>query len=202
MAESSSLNIDIKPIDRLVTNADNGDGTPQFFNMDTSYANQNKWFAYFPLENVLGSKYKNLNLHLTRFTIPQLEQTSNEVSFRGYTKEVPTKVLNASTKQLTLDYIVDSNWFNYKALYAWMSGIYGTLNPIVDSHETIENISPSDYLPLRIYLLGPYKKKVIQFLFENTWIKSFNDVSMDVNQPDEVVHSFTIVFDKYTIESI
>lgn len=48
-----------------------------------------------------------MNLHLTRFSIPQLEQTSMTVPFRGYDKEVPAKVLNAGTKQVTLEYIVD-----------------------------------------------------------------------------------------------
>jgi hypothetical protein len=119
-------------------------------------------------------------LHLTRFSIPQLEQTSNTVSFRGYEKEVPAKVLNASTKQVTLEYIVDSNWANYRALYSWMSGIHGTINPVVQKDDTTK-ILPSDYLPLRIYLLGHYKKRLIQFLFKNTWIKVFNDIALDVN---------------------
>lgn len=76
-------------------------------NMEVNYANQNKWYAYFPIEDILGKSYSGLNLHLTRFSIPQLEQTSMTVPFRGYDKEVPAKVLNAGTKQVTLEYIVD-----------------------------------------------------------------------------------------------
>ena len=140
---------------------ESGEISPSIFNMDVNYANQNKWFAYLPIEDVLGKKYNNLNLHLTRFSIPQLEQTSTEVSFRGYSKEVPTKVLNASTKILTLEYIVDADWANYRALYAFISNINGTLNPISSDEKT--GILPTEYLPLRIYLLGPYKKKIIQF---------------------------------------
>lgn len=172
----------------------------QIFNMDVNYANQNKWFAYIPLEDVLGKKYKNLNLHITKFSIPQLMQSSSEVSFRGYSKEIPTKVLNPSTKEVNIEYIVDSNWINYRSLYAFISNINGTLNPVSNDEKT--GILPTEYLPLRIYLLGPYKKKIIQFLFENCWIKVFNELQLDVNSPAEVTHSFTMAFDRYSIEDV
>lgn len=168
--------------------------------MDVNYANENKWYAYYPIEDVLGKKYKNLNLHLTKFSVPQLMQSSMTVSFRGYDKEVPTKVLLPNTKELNLEYIVDADWQNYRALYALISNINGTINPVSSDEKT--GILPSEYLPLRIYLLGPYKKKIIQFVFENTWIKIFNEVSLDANSPNEVHHSFTCVFDSYRIEDV
>lgn len=173
---------------------------PSTYNMDVNYANQNKWFAYYPVDLVLGKKYKALNLHVTRFSIPQLMQSSNTVSFRGYSKEIPGKVLMADTKEVTIEYIVDSDWQNYRSLYALVSNINGTLNPV--SEDENKEITPSDYIPLRIFLLGPYKKKIIQFVFENTWIKIFNEISLDVNSPDEVKHSFTAVFDSYRIEDV
>ena len=174
---------------------------PNAYSMDVNYAYQNKWYAYFPLEDVLGKSYKNLNLHLTRFTIPQLQQSSSTVSYRGYEKQIPGKVLNPSTKQLTLDYIVDSDWSNYTALYSWMSGIVGVINPITTNEQEIKNtVNATDYVPLRIYLVGPYKKKIIQFKFSNTWIEVFDAISLDVNSTSEVTHSFTLVFDEYTIE--
>lgn len=182
---------------------DNNDAqtiVPSTYNMEVNYANQNKWFAYYPVDLVLGSKYKALNLHVTRFSIPQLMQSSNTVSFRGYSKEIPGKVLMADTKEVTIEYIVDSNWQNYRSLYALVSNINGTINPV--SEDEKKEITPTEYIPLRIYLLSPYKKKLIQFVFENTWIKIFNEISLDVNSPDEVKHSFTAVFDSYRIEDI
>lgn len=173
---------------------------PQIFNMDTNYANQNKWFAMLPIEDVLGKKYKNLNLHLTAFSIPQLMQSSITTSFKGYEKEMPGKVLIPSTKEVRLEYIVDADWSNYRALYAFLSNINGTINPISEDEKT--GILPSEYLQLRIYLLSPYKKKLIQFVFENCWIKVFDEVSLDVNEPGEVKHSFTCVFDQYRIEDV
>lgn len=172
----------------------------QLFNMDVNYANENKWFGMFQLEDVLGKNYKNLNLHITRFSIPQLVQGTMEASFRGYSKEMPTKVLMPSSKEITVEYIVDSEWKNYRALYALVSNINGTLNPVSDDEK--KGILPSEYLPFRIYLLGPYKKKLISFLFEDTWIKVFNELSLDVNSPNEVKHSFTLSFSQYKIEDV
>ena len=172
----------------------------QIFNMDVNYANENKWYAYLPIEDILGKKYKNLNLHVTKFNLPQLMQSSITASFKGYEKEMPGKVLIPSTKEITIEYIVDANWSNYRALYTLISNINGTINPV--SNDKMSGITPAEYLPLRIYLLGPYKKKIIQFCFEDTWIKIFNELSLDVNSPNEVHHSFTSVFSQYHIEDV
>ena len=172
----------------------------QIFNMDVNYANQNKWFGMYALEDCLGKRYKNLNLHITKFSLPQLVMSSQTVSFRGYSKEMPSKVLMPDTKEITIDYIVDSNWDNYRVLYAFMSNINGTINPVSTDQKT--GILPSEYVPFRLYLLGPYKKKIISFVFENTWIKVFNELQLDVNQPGEVTHSFTLVWDRYRIEDV
>ena len=126
--------------------------------------------------------------------------SSQTVSFRGYSKEMPSKVLMPDTKEITIDYIVDSNWDNYRMLYAFMSNINGTINPV--STDEKNGILPSEYVPFRLYLLGPYKKKIISFVFENTWIKVFNELQLDVNQPGEVTHSFTLVWDRYRIEDV
>jgi len=107
---------------------------------------------------------------------------STTVSFKGYQKEIPTKVLNAENKELTLTYIVDENWNNYKSLFAWISAPEGTINPIIKDASKA-GIQPNDYIPLRIYLLDNYKKKIIQFVFENCWIKIFNDMQLDVSSP-------------------
>lgn len=122
------------------------------YGLRTDYAISNKWIGYVPIENVLGNKYKNLELHLTRFSLPQQEMTSTTASYKGYQKEIPTKVMNAGTKQLTLEYIVDADWYNYKALYHWMSGILGNINPVVNK-EYVEPINALSYIPIRIYLL-------------------------------------------------
>ena len=123
---------------------------PNLMGLDNNLAAQNQWFAYLPIENVLGKKYSNLTLHLTRFSLPQMVMGSMTVPFKGYQKEMPTKVMNAETKELTFEYLVDERWQNYRALYTLMSGTEGNINKVVD--EGLAPISPSDYIPIRILM--------------------------------------------------
>lgn len=172
------------------------------FNMQglqTEYATANKWIAYLPIENVLGKKYTGLELHITRFSLPQMVMGSTTASYKGYTKETPTKVMNYQSQELTLEYIVDANWTNYKSLYLWMSEINGSVNRVVD--EKINPITPSNYIPMRVYLLDQYKNKIIQFVFEHCWIKIFNDLALEYSNSGEVHHSFTIVYDDFHIDT-
>lgn len=173
---------------------------PNAFGLNTNLTNSNHWFAYLPLETLLGKTYSDLDLHIKRFSLPQMEQSSTSVSFRGYEKQIPSKVINYATKELTIEFFVDEKWRNYKALYQWMSSMEGTLNPVTDEKTT--SISPSDYVPLRIYLLDNYKKKVIQFLFSNCWIKVFNEIALEANDSSEVTASFTFCYDQFTIEDV
>ena len=41
-----------------------------------------------------------------------------------------------STKEVRLEYIVDADWSNYRALYAFISNINGTINPVSDDEKT------------------------------------------------------------------
>lgn len=137
--------------------------------MDVNYAAANSWYAFFPIEDILGRKYRNLNLHITRFSLPQMEVGTTSVSYKGYEKEMSTKMLNPGSKQLTIDYIIDEKWHNYRCLFAWLSSQLGNLNKVTTDEK--DGISASDYLTLRIYLLDNFKQKIIEFVFENCWIK-------------------------------
>lgn len=70
------------------------DNLPNMMGLNTNLANSNKWIAYFPLEDNLGKKYNNLELHLVRFSLPQMAMSTTTVSYKGYSKEIPTKVMN------------------------------------------------------------------------------------------------------------
>jgi hypothetical protein len=59
---------------------------PNLYGIGTNYATSNKWVAFLPLENVLGPKYKNVDLHLTRFSLPQIQMQGYDVAFKGYKK--------------------------------------------------------------------------------------------------------------------
>lgn len=168
------------------------------YGMDLNYAAANSWYLYLPIENILGPSYNGLNLHVTRFSLPQMEITSTTVSYKGYSKEIPTKVINSDSKRLTVNYIVDEKWVNYACLYAWLSHFYGTLNPMISNDDT-QPVQPEDYLPLRLYLLDNYKRKIMEFQFLDCWIQNFGDLSLDVKDSGEIQHSFTICYDTYWV---
>ena len=161
--------------------------------LDTSMSIANQWVAYLPIEDTLGKRYQNLQLHLRQFSIPQIEMGSMEASFKGYTKTMPTKVLNAGTKELTLTYLVDENWQNYKSLWAWAQSPTGTINQLTDDKKG--GISASGLLTMRIYLLNNFLRKVVQFEYMDVWIRVFNDLQLDVTSQDVIEHSFTVCYD-------
>lgn len=40
------------------------------YGLDLNYAAANSWYLYLPIENILGTSYNGLNLHVTRFSLP------------------------------------------------------------------------------------------------------------------------------------
>lgn len=160
----------------------------------------NKWIGYIPLETVLGPEFKNIELRLVRFSMPPLQIGSQSVSFKGYSVEVPTHVLNAETKEITWEYIVDEDFENYASLYAWASGIGNIVDIGDDSNAArTEGILTNSIIPCRVWLLDSYKKIRREFLFENCWIKQFNDLALDYSNANEVHHSITMTYSNFKV---
>lgn len=160
----------------------------------------NKWIGYVPLETILGKDYKNLELRLTKFSMPPLQIGSTSVSYKGYSIEVPSHILNAETKEITFEYIVDEDFENYAALYNWASGI-GNIVDIGDENNNVrtEGVLSKSMLPVRVWLLDSYKKVRREFLFEGAWIKQFNDLALDYSQANEIHHSFTMTYYNFKV---
>lgn len=145
---------------------------PNMQGLGTEYSNSNKWYGYFPLANVLGNQYSNLEMNLTRFSIPQLVMGTTTVQFKGYNYEFPTKLIDADTKEITIDYIVDEKWQNYRSLYKWCSATEGQINQVIATDD-VNNILNKDFIDCRIYLLDHFKNRIISFVYHNCWIKIF-----------------------------
>ena len=167
--------------------------------LNTHFAHQNKWVGYFPISNVLGKKYSNLELNLTRFSIPQIVMGSTTTSFKGYQYEIPTKVLDADTKNIVIEYLIDEKWQNYKALAKWCSATEGQINQVTTTGD-VNTIAMTDFIDCRIWLLDSFKNRIIDFVFENCWIKSFQDLSLEANNPGEVPHTITLAYSNFYID--
>lgn len=180
--------------------------------LDKNFAIQNKWIMLVPMQNLNPDKYRNLELQLTRFTIPQIQIGSTSTSFKGYSVEYPTGVLNAESKEITINYIIDEKWESYKSLYRWAAS-FGVLVPTntVDEKVSIQYGSTyptsntaitTNYLNCRIWLIDNYKNRIIDFMFHDCWMKYFADLALDYANASEVQHSFTLAYSRFEILDI
>lgn len=125
---------------------------------------------------------------------------STTTTFKGYSYEFPTKVIDAETKQIDLEYIIDEKWANYKALFKWCSSTEGQINKVIDTSD-VQTIAMSDLIDVRIWLLDSFKNRIIDFVFENAWIKTFQNLSLAADNPDEVHHTITLAYSNFYIEN-
>ena len=185
--------------------------------LDTSRAISNKWIGFIPLQNALGNKFRNLELSLVRFSIPSIQMGTGTTSFKGVTYEVPTHVLNPDTREITFEYKVSQDWYNYKSLFIWASAL-AILNPVdakaFQAQTMHENVVAAtgvdrsaigvfnDLLDCRVWLLNNFKQRVVDFTFYDCFIKSFGEIALDYSSTDEVIHSFTMAYSHFTIDSV
>lgn len=175
--------------------------------LNTQYANANKWIGYFPLANIFGNETGNLELNLTKFTIPQMNIGSTSISFKGYQYEIPTKLVNADTKEITFEYIIKEDWSDYKALYSWAADVGLFVPTTADAIAAQADGKSSkvttgvyqDYINCRVWLLDNYKRRIIDFVFYDSWIKNFADLQLDVSNADEIHHSVTLAYSRFEI---
>ena len=57
----------------------------------------------------------------------------------------------------------------------------------------------TDFLDCRIWLIDSFKNRIIDFVFENCWIKNFNELQLEANNPEEVHHSLILAYSNFYI---
>lgn len=80
--------------------------------------------------------------------------------------------MDANTKEIVIEYIIDEKWQNYKSFYLWCAATEGQINEVADT-QNLQNISMRDFIDCRIWLIDSFKNRIIDFVFENCWIKNF-----------------------------
>ena len=171
-----------------------------------NYAVQNKWIADIPVSMILENT-GDISLNLTTFAIPAVDINAVTVNFKGTSIETPGSVVQASSKELTFNYIIDSNWANYKVLYKYVDQL-ARFTKIVKSEEySTRGLGNTLYkkfsIPITVYLLNEFKDRVMEFKYYNCWIKSFAELSMSYTDvPSEVTHSFTIAYSDFELKAI
>jgi len=108
--------------------------------------------------------------------------------------------MDADTKEIVIEYIIDEKWQNYKALFKWCSAFEGQINKVDDTND-VEKITTTDFVDCRIWLIDSFKNRIIDFVFENCWIKNFMDLSLEASNPEEVHHTITLAYSNFYIDN-
>lgn len=174
------------------------------FGLDPNYAAENKWYLYLPMRNVLGNAASDLDLAVSQFYLPSLEIATENTAFKGYTVTVPqAKLVNPEAKTMKFRYIVNDDWYNYCTLYTWACKL-GILNLSSDSNQTMQQMAheegTSKFLTARLYLLSPFKKKIVEFIFEYAFLKNFGELLLTYEDSRPVTHDITLAYNFFKIE--
>ena len=177
------------------------------YGIDPSYATSNKWWISVPTKILFNNSFPNLEMQVQQFYLPGISVGFVSESFQGYSIKRPaSKLLNAGDKSLKFRYIIDDNWYNYTSLYAW-AALHGafqfqTIPEWIQEFLKDRNpYSASNFVPVRLYLLSPFKKNIVQFVFSNCWIQNFGEILLDGQNSNVIYHDITLSYDEYKIET-
>ena len=177
------------------------------YGIDPSYATSNKWWISIPTKMLFNDSFPNLEMQVQQFYLPGIEVGYATTAHPGYSIKRPaSKLLNAGDKVLKFRYIIDDNWYNYTSLYAWaaLHGAFQFQTIPEWIRKFLKGRSPYDnanFVPVRLYLLSPFKKNIIQFKFTNCWIQNFGEVLLDGQNSNLITHDITLSYDEYHIET-
>lgn len=178
--------------------------TSHTYGLDPNYAAENKWYLYLPMKTVLGNSFSDLDLAVNQFYLPGLEIATSDVANKGYTVTVPQpRLINPSAKTMKFRYIINDDWYNYCTLYTWAIKL-GILNGESEVNQTIAAAANADltqyYLTARLYLLSPFKKKLVEFIFEYAFLKNFGEMLLTYENSNPVTHDITLAYNFFKID--
>lgn len=178
--------------------------TAHTYGLDPNYAAENKWYLFLPMKNVLGNAGTDLDLAINQFYLPGLEVATVDTSHKGYTVTIPQpKLINPAAKTMKFRYIINDDWYNYCTLYTWACKL-GILNNASDVNTTLQDTAHADgtsqYLTARLYLLSPFKKKLVEFIFEYAFLKNFGEILLTYENSNPVTHDITLAYNFFKID--
>ena len=159
-------------------------------------ATNTRWIAIVPFYQIdpdLGVGDVEFNLYT--FNTPDMSIGSTEVSYQGYPIEIPTNV-KAGDKTVTFEYLMSSDWSQYKMLWKWADKI---VKPIGAGRNPENNENGSFMVPIRFMALSEFKKPIFEIIYHDCWIKEFGAISLDYQDSEAsvITHSFTCSYSNF-----
>ena len=169
----------------------------------TNFATNLRWLANIPM-NILFPDESDVSLNLTTFDIPNINIQTVENKYQGYTVESPAGLIDSEAKEITFEYIIDSDMRTYFLLYKW-ANLYTQY--ILDTTTENDRYSKKDpqsaRVPVFVSILDEYKNVILKIKYYNCWIKSFTNLSLSYQDtPSPLTHSFTFAYERFEIERI
>jgi hypothetical protein len=166
--------------------------TNRAYNLNTG----NKWVAVIPFKLIDPDlSVDNVAFNLVNFTTPALEIGTAEFPIQGRDIPLPTGVQNED-KSLIFNYMMSSDWHQYKILYKWFNQISDENNAPQDTYDQL-------VLPISIFFLSEFKTPLFSMNFEGCWISNLQDIDLNYQQGEEnIQHSFTIRYATYSFDNL
>jgi hypothetical protein len=143
---------------------------PTYITENYNLATGTKWYMIFPFQKIDPEfTAETVALNLFNFSLPDFSIGETDFTIRGVSIPVPTNNRDEG-KTVTFNYILSSNWYQYKLLYKWFSLI---------ANECGGQTSPNlgDFmLDLTVIIISEYKNPIFEIVFHNAWLKSLASV--------------------------
>jgi hypothetical protein len=174
---------------------------------NTSYnlATGNKWILSIPFhllnaendseeDNLTFSDVVAFNLY--NFSIPSLSIGETSFSIGGVEFPIPTNVRNED-KTILFNYMLSSDWHQYKTLYRWFS-------LIADEEGGSSTNIPTNYLlDVTVTMISEYKNEKFDIVFHGAWLQNLDTIDLNYqNAEANISHAFTLRYAYYTIENL
>ena len=178
---------------------------------NTAYnlATGNKWILSIPFNQLLiedglaadiettpATFLETIAFNLYNFSIPSLTIGEANFSMMGVGMPIPTLTRNED-KSILFNYMLSSNWNQYKTLYKWFS-------LIADEDGGSGTDTSSNYLlDVTVTMISEYKNDRFDIVFHGAWLQSLDTIDLNYqNAEANISHAFNLRYAFYTIENL
>jgi len=160
-----------------------------------------RWLAVVPFYQIDPElSTGDVEFNLFTFNLPDMSIGSTEVAYAGYSIETPTNV-KAGDKTVTFEYLMSSDWHQYKLLWNWANKIVkqeGAGRPVTNKE------NGTFMVPIRFIALSEFKNPLFSIVYHDCWIKDFGAISLDYQDSEAsvITHSFTCAYSHFEFENI
>jgi len=135
---------------------------------------------------------KEFSLNIFGSILPGLTIDTLEENYQGGYH--PFQSGKIRFNEWAIDFIVDSDFTNWKILYSWLTYI----------NNNKDHYSNSNYMvDATLKIMAPYKREILNVTFKNVFIVSLGDVTLDMRSGESVMEcNTTLMYTRYEIKNL